>query len=84
MKQVIASSEGAWQSPNLTAALYFWGVKKLEEGDITTTKKTSLIVGIIGGVIGLAVLLAGHFVDAIDILIVIPVFLTWYKLEQES
>jgi len=41
-------------------------------------------VGIIGGVIGLAVLLAGHFVDAIDILIVIPVFLTWYKLEQES
>jgi len=41
-------------------------------------------VGIIGGVIGLAALLAGHFVDAIDILVVISAFLAWYKLEQES
>ena len=41
-------------------------------------------MGIIGGVIGLAVLLAGHFVGAIDILVVIPVFLAWHKLEQES
>jgi len=68
----------------LSGALYFWGMKKLEEGDKTTAKRTSLIIGIIGGVIGLAVLLAGQFVGVIDILVVVPAFLAWYKLEQES
>ena len=68
----------------LCGALYFWGVKKLEEGDSATAKRTSLIVGIIGGVIGLAVLLAGHFTGAVTILVVIPAFLAWYKLEQKS
>ena len=68
----------------LCGALYFLGVKKLEEGDSATAKRTSLIVGIIGGVIGLAVLLAGQFTGAIAILVVIPAFLAWYKLEQKS
>ena len=68
----------------LCGALYFWGVKKLEEGDSATAKRTSLIVGIIGGVIGLAILLAGQFTGAIVILVVIPTFLAWYKLEQKS
>jgi len=68
----------------LCAALYFWGVKKLEEGDSATAKRTSLIVGIIGGVIGLAMLLYGQFTGAIVILVVIPAFLAWYKLEQKS
>jgi len=68
----------------LCAALYFLGVKKLEEGDSITAKKTSLIVGIIGGVIGLALLLYSQFTGAIAILVVIPAFLAWYKLEQQS
>lgn len=68
----------------LCGALYFWGVKKLEEGDSATAKRTSLIVGIIGGVIGLAILLAGQFTGAIAILVVIPAFLAWYKLEQKN
>lgn len=68
----------------LCAALYFWGVKKLEEGDSATAKRTSLIVGIIGGVIGLAMLLYSQFTGAIVILVVIPAFLAWYKLEQKS
>jgi len=68
----------------LCGALYLWGVKKLEEGDSATAKRTSLIVGIIGGVIGLAILLAGQFTGAVAILVVIPAFLAWYKLEQKS
>ncbi len=68
----------------LCGALYFLGVKKLEEGDRATAKRTSLIVGIIGGVIGLAMLLYSQFTGAIVILVVIPVLLAWYKLEQES
>jgi hypothetical protein len=68
----------------LCAALYFLGVKKLEEGDSATAKRTSLIVGIIGGVIGLAMLLYSQFTGAIVILVVIPALLAWYKLEQKS
>ncbi len=68
----------------LCGALYFWGLKKLEEGDTKTAKRTSLIVGVIGGVIGLAVLIAGQFTGAVAILVVIPAFLAWYKLEQGS
>jgi len=68
----------------LCGALYFWGVKKLEEGDSATAKRTSLIVGIIGGVIGLAMLLYSQFTGAIVILVVIPALLAWYKLEQKS
>ncbi len=68
----------------LCAALYFLGVKKLEEGDSMTAKRTSLIVGIIGGVIGLAMLLYSQFTGAIVILVVIPALLAWYKLEQEG
>jgi len=41
-------------------------------------------VGIIGGVIGLAMLLYDQFTGAIVILVVIPAFLAWYKLEHES
>jgi len=41
-------------------------------------------VDVIGGEIGLAVLIAGQFTGAVAILVVIPTFLTWYKLEQKS
>jgi len=57
---------------------------RLEEGDSMTAKRTSLIVGIIGGVIGLAMLLYSQFTGAVTILVVIPAFLGWYKLEQKS
>lgn len=66
----------------LAAALYFWGFKKLEANDIPTAKITSLIVGIVTGVVGLAILLAGRFLGFVDILVVIPALLAWHKLEK--
>ena len=69
----------------LSAALYFWGLKKLDVGDPETAKITSLIVGVLGGVMGLAILLAGgrgQFVGALDILVAIPAFLAWHELEK--
>ncbi|GAJ20188.1 unnamed protein product [marine sediment metagenome] len=81
---VIDTSPPVENRENPVAALYFLGVKKLEEGDSATAKRTSLIVGIIGGVIGLAMLLYSQFTGAIVILVVIPALLAWYKLEQKS
>jgi len=69
-------------SAALCAALYFWGLKKLDLGDMEIAKKTSLIVGVLGGVLGLAFLLAGSFVGAVDILVAIPAFLAWRELEK--
>jgi len=72
-------------SAALSAALYFWGLKKLDMGDTATAKKTSLIVGVLGGVIGLAILLAGgrgQFIGAVDILVAVPAFLAWHELEK--
>jgi len=66
----------------LAAALYFWGFKKLEANDIPTAKTTCLIVGIVTGVVGLAILLSGRFLGFVDILVVIPAFLAWHKLEK--
>ncbi len=69
----------------LSAALYFWGLKKLDVGDTATAKITSLIVGVLGGVIGLAILLAGgrgQFIGAVDILVAVPAFLAWHELEK--
>jgi len=69
----------------LCAALYFWGLKKLDLGDTETAKKTSLIVGVLGGVIGLAVLLSAgrsSFIGALDILVAVPAFLAWHELEK--
>jgi len=69
----------------LSAALYFWGLKKLDIGDTETAKKTSLIVGVLGGVIGLAVLLSAgrsSFIGALDILVAVPAFLAWHEMES--
>jgi len=69
----------------LSAALYFWGLKKLDMGDTETARTTSLIVGVLGGVIGLAVLLSAgrsSFIGALDILVAIPAFLAWHELES--
>jgi len=79
------NSMGFILSAALCAALYFWGLKKLDLGDMEIAKKTSLIVGVLGGVIGLAVLLsAGRsgFIGAIDILVAIPAFLAWHEMES--
>lgn len=69
-------------SAALCAALYFWGLKKLDLGDTEIAKKTSLIMGVLGGVLGLAFLLAGSFIGAVDILVAIPAFLAWRELEK--
>ncbi len=69
-------------SAALCAALYFWGLKKLDLGDTEIAKKTSLIVGVLGGVLGLAFLLVGSFVGAVSILVAVPAFLAWHELEK--
>jgi len=68
-------------SAALCGALYFWGLKKLDSADTATAKKTSLIVGVLGGVLGLAILLAGQFTGAVAILVAVPAFLAWRQLE---
>ncbi|MEA1965486.1 MAG: zinc-ribbon domain-containing protein [Candidatus Aerophobetes bacterium] len=82
---LMGNSMGFILAAALSAALYFWGLKKLDMGDTETAKKTSLIVGVLGGVIGLAVLLSAgrsSFIGAIDILVAIPAFLAWHEMEK--
>ena len=79
---MMRDSLGFILSAALCAALYFWGLKKLDTGDSATAKKTSLIVGVLGGVIGLAILLAGQFLGAVAILVAVPAFLAWHQLEK--
>lgn len=79
---MMRDSLGFLLSAALCAVLYFLGLKKLDMGDTATAKKTSLIVGVLGGVLGLAILLAGQFIGAIDILVAVPAFLAWHELEK--
>jgi len=68
----------------LCAALYFWGMKKFDEGDINTAKITAVVCAIIAGVIGLAALvMARSWLGVIDILVAIPAFLSWREIEQQ-
>jgi len=83
---VMGDSLGFILCAALCAALYFWGLKKLDTGDTATAKITSLIVGVLGGVVGLAILLtvqtAGRSLGAVAILVAIPAFLAWHQLEK--
>jgi len=69
-------------SAALCAVLYFLGMKKFEEGDKDAAKRIFLIVGVLTGVVGFAVLLMGKFFGAVDILVAIPIFMTWNEIEK--
>jgi len=69
-------------SAALCAVLYFLGMKKFEEGDKDAAKRIFLIVGVLTGVVGFAVLLMGRFLGAVDILVAIPIFMAWNEMEK--
>ncbi len=79
---MIGDSLGFIIAAALCAVLYFLGMKKFEEGEQDSAKKIFLIVAILTGVVGLAILLMGNFIGAIDILIAIPVFMAWNEMEK--
>ncbi|GAG65539.1 unnamed protein product [marine sediment metagenome] len=57
-------------------------MKKFEEGDKDAAKRTFLIVAVLTGVVGFAVLVMGRFFGAVDILIAIPIFMAWNEMEK--
>lgn len=67
------------------AALYFWGIKKLDEKDTNTAQLTALIVGIVVAVIGFVILFSGtklSFLGILDIAAVVPAFMAWNMLRK--
>lgn len=79
---MLGDSIGFIISAALCAVLYFLGMKKFEEGDKDSTKRIFLIAGVLTGVVGFAVLLMGRFLGAVDILVAIPIFMTWNEIEK--
>jgi len=79
---MMGDSLGFIISSALCAVLYFLGMKKFEEGDKDSAKRIFLIVGVLTGVVGFAVLLMGRFFGAVDILIAIPIFMAWNEIEK--
>jgi len=79
---MMGDSLGFIISAALCAVLYFLGMKKFEEGDKDSAKRIFLIVGVLTGVVGFAVLLMGKFFGAVDILIAVPIFMTWNEMEK--
>jgi len=69
------------------AALYFWGIKKLDEKNTNTAQLTALIVGIVVAVIGLVTLFSGgraSFLGILDIAAVVPAFMAWNMLRIQT
>ena len=79
---MLGDSIGFIISAALCAVLYFLGMKKFEEGDKDSAKRIFLIVGVLTGVVGFAVLLMGKFFGAVDILVAIPIFMAWNEIEK--
>ena len=69
-------------SAALCAVLYFLGMKKFEEGDKDTAKRTFLIVAVLTGVVGFAVIVMGKSFGVVDILVAIPIFMAWNEMEK--
>ena len=79
---MMGDSLGFIISAALCAVLYFLGMKKFEEGDKDAAKKIFLIVAVLTGVVGFAVLVMGKFFGAVDILVTIPIFMAWNEMEK--
>ena len=65
-----------------SAALFFFGIKKLEQADTKTVQLTALIVTIVVGLIGLVTLLMGQVVGLLTIASVVPAFVAWNVLRK--
>jgi len=79
---MIGDSIGFIISAALCAVLYFLGMKKFEEGDKNAAKKIFLIVAVLTGVVGFAVVVMGKFFGIVDILVAIPIFMAWNEVEK--
>ena len=79
---MMGDSLGFIISAALCAVLYFLGMKKFEEGDKDAAKKIFLIVAVLTGVVGFAVIVMGKFFGVVDILVAIPIFMTWNEMEK--
>ncbi len=69
-------------SAALCAALYFLGMKKFEEGDKDSAKRMFLIVGVLTGILGFAFIVMGNFFGIVDIIVAVPIFMTWNEMEK--
>jgi len=79
---MLGDSIGFIISAVLCAVLYFLGMKRFEERDKDAAKRTFLIVGVLTGVVGFAFIVMGRFLGAVDILVAIPIFMTWNEMEK--
>jgi len=66
----------------LCAVLYFLGMKKFEQGDKNSAKRTFLIVAVLTGILGFAFIVMGNFFGAVDIIVAIPIFMAWNEMEK--
>ena len=79
---MMGDSLGFTISAALCAVLYFLGMKKFEEGDKDAAKRIFLIVAVLTGVVGFAVVVMGKFFGVVDILVAIPIFMAWNEMEK--
>jgi len=79
---MMGDSIGFIISAALCAVLYFLGMKKFEEGDKDAAKRIFLIIAVLTGVVGFAIIVMGRFFGAVDILVAIPIFMTWNEMEK--
>jgi hypothetical protein len=79
---ILGDSIGFIIAAALCAVLYFLGMKKFEEGDKDAAKKIFLIVAVLTGVLGIAIVVMGIFFGAVDILVAIPIFMAWNEMEK--
>jgi hypothetical protein len=69
-------------SSALCAALYFLGMKKFEEGDKDSAKRIFLIIAVLTGILGFAFMVMSNFFGVVDIIVAIPIFMTWNEMEK--
>ena len=69
-------------SSALCAALYFFGMKKFEEGDKDSAKRMFLIVAVLTGILGFAFIVMSNFFGAVDIIVAVPIFMAWNEMEK--
>jgi len=81
MSLLVSNSLGLILAGALAAAAYFLAFRKLEEGDLEGAKNSSLIIGIVIGVIGLAVVLMRDMMGILDIVVAVPFLMAWNALK---
>ncbi|WP_028307142.1 zinc-ribbon domain-containing protein [Desulfitibacter alkalitolerans] len=77
---LFGDSLGLVLSGAIAAVIYFFGMKKFDDGDTHTAKTVCLMAGIVAGLVGLFLLLSGSMVGAINILVAIAPFMAWNSI----